>query len=196
MGSDFSALIKCPPLSGMEDPRIASIESCSTSAMRAIGQLWRESGFAVRNAEQGWVNNDGFPELVPRPDTLSLLLSYCTKEEFYLTFGLDVVGVYHVLRLHTFLTSAEWKLAMVDACRSLAELMNATDGLITRDESPVMFGFYAGHSYEACLKLGTGDCGEVATVDQLYERIDDRGTWDSHAYWRFLRDGNYCSVVI
>jgi hypothetical protein len=196
MGIDFSALLECPRFSGIDDRRIIDLERGSPKEVREVESLWRAYlYFSYDDAEGGWVTSEVFPEPIPRPSTLSLSVSYRTGEFFYLTFGTDAVAIYHPLRLREFLTDVQWTQAMVGACRALARVMNATDGLITRDESPVIRSFRDGASYAKALQAATGQWGEVPSCNALYEKIDDQGTWDSHGYWRFLRDGVFVDAT-
>jgi hypothetical protein len=189
MGIDFSALLKCAEFVDIDDERIAIIESGANAIFSEVGELWRASGFfSLEDLPAGWVTAEVNPHSIERPQSLTRAVGYRTRESFYLTFGKDCIAVYHPLRLYTFLTNGPWKVTMITACQRIARLVDATDGLITRDESPVIGAFHRGASYEAAIRQGVGEWGEVQSVAELYERHDP-GTWDSHGYWHFMRHG-------
>jgi hypothetical protein len=80
---------------------------------------------------------------------------------------------------------------MMDACREIAELFSASDGIVSRDESPVMLAFDDGAEFDDTLAKGTGVEGPVSSISELYQEVEYEGldTWDSHGFAWFLRNG-------
>jgi hypothetical protein len=173
----------------MTDKRILAIESTSPEEAQKIGELWRSYEFSpARLSCAGWITTAVEPKPHPKPSLPSLTTSFRTAEAFYLTFGRDAVAIYHPLRWYTFLTELAWQKAMVDACRAFGRLFVASDGIVTRDESPVIKAFFNGLTYKEALQQNERQEIAVGTLSDLYEMVDDEGTWDSHGYWRFLKE--------
>src|SRR5262249_7716185 len=91
-----------------------------------------------------------------------------TPEDFFLTFGPDAFEVWHLLRWRFFLTEPSLQQAMLDACRCLGRMFQASDCIITRDFSPVFEAFRQGKSWEASLGSAGPDEGERPALADLY----------------------------
>ena len=191
MGWSFAALMRCPVFTGMDDPRIESIEAGSPPAVRNIRRLMLSCGFAViEPSYEGWVTFENFPEPIARPWSLTLDAAFETHEDFFLTFGDDSVEIFHPLSWDTVLTDKKWERAMLEACRALAEVFEATEGIVTRNESPAIIAVGEIGLYDEALEHAQGEEGEREHLRELYEIIEDDGTWDSHGYWCFLKPGS------
>ncbi len=188
MGMDFSALLKYETPGDLSDDRVAAIESQSPTDVKAVAGLWLSKGLGEEPLNRaGWISSTEFPEPAQKPEAPTLDYAFRTGEAFYLTFGKDAVWVYHLLRWHTFLSDPDWQEQMTLACRAIARLLNATDGILTRDESPVILGFLAGMSFDQAVDQGSGEEGEVLSLSDMRDHVDDVCTWNSHGYWYFLR---------
>ena len=186
MAMDFCALLKS------QFPRLLSnvstlVEQGSPDGVRYVADHWKNAGFAeVSLVKPVWVPRYSVePGVVQAPSLPDLQLALRTKEEFYLTFGIDALSIYHPLRWHTFLVEQEWQLTMLDACNAFADLFDATEAILTNDESPVIETFYQGASFDDALAAGKYKNGEVGHLHELLEIVDSDGTWDSHGFYRF-----------
>ncbi len=190
MGSDFAAIFKCSAITDMDDLRLRAVETRPPDVVGKILAVFRSEGRSVAHlTRQEWRQlSDGFCDPVPRPASLTADISFHTADGFSLTFCPDGMDLYHFLRWFRFLTDANWQETMLNACRELARLVDASDAIITRDESPVRRAFFRGMPFEDALRQGQGPEGEVASVSDLYESIDNGRLWDSHGYWRLPLD--------
>jgi hypothetical protein len=190
MGMDFTALLKYRPFSRETERAVNFLESKSLEETADVVNQWHRSGYAeMQPAKRMWVDRMGSLDEVPRPKLPSLDAALFTPEAFYFTFGIDTLCVYHPLRWHSFLTEVEWQNCMLKACTAFAKFFGATEAIVTSDFSRVIAAFFKGLPFDQALQEGKGNEGEVSTLSDLYQKIDERGTWDSHGFWRFLKEG-------
>jgi hypothetical protein len=187
MGMDFSALLKYQWAGEKSMRVVASIEADSPAELKQVQPLWKQCEFSEQTLTKAtWVENLGSGVEIPRPDLPNLLASLSTPEDFFITFGVDAVRIYHVLRWRQFLVDSRWQEVMLQACHALCRLFGATEGIVTNDESPVIEAFFEGASFDDALAAGQGVYGEVSDVKDLYlEPTPD--LWDSTGYWKFLK---------
>jgi len=186
MGLDFVALLKCPPINEMDDPRIVSLEGGSPRAMQdAVAHFKTLRTDPIFYNREGWVVPVEFEDPVERPSALTRQFAYRTRESFELLFDRKTVYVRNWMRWLRFLKDKKSQSTMLEAIIDLGKLLQATDGIVTNDMSPVIVAFEQGRCFDEALKAGTAKDGEVSTLDDLYE-VDGEGTWDCHGYWRFL----------
>jgi hypothetical protein len=170
MGMNFVTLMK---YAGPDENVIRIVDALAEKSpddVRALAGLFRERGFP--DLGQGTCSQweDLFEEKPYdcRPSLPNMRISLGTPEDFFLTFGRDIVQVWHLLRWIYFLTDPILQPAMIDACRCLARLFAATDCIITSDYSPVVAAFVDGQDFDSVLLAGTGEDGERESVADLY----------------------------
>ena len=186
MGMDFVALLKCPDWTKVMHA-VRSLERASPPAAQEVAELSRSCGYAEPTVSRPvWVTADLDLTHVSRPTLPTLDVDLLTPEDFHLTFGADAVAVGHVLRWRVFMTEPEWQKAMLGACREFAQLLGATEGIVTSDHSPVVLGFLDGLCFDEALHRGQARDGEVSEWPELYDELDEH-TWDPRGYWRFLK---------
>jgi hypothetical protein len=185
---DFCALLKCEGVVTMDDPRLRSIEAGAPPETEDIEAYWRKCGFSAGFFEEpGWLET-GFRDPISRPERLSLDVAYRSKGGFDLFFSTDAVCLLSGLRWAYVLEPGEWRRIVLRVCYGFACVLRASEGVITRDESPIIQGFFRGMPFHQALELGRGLEGEVARIEDMYEDIPPY-TWDSHGYWRLFEGG-------
>ncbi len=214
MGLDFSALFRYPGFRKSQQA-ITELERASAPEFRSVLEQWRRSGFfsfGRKYSRNAWVDPESGRQ-VKRPKTPDVAVALRTTESFSISFGRGVIYLYHLLRWHTFLKDPRWRGVMLDACASLARLMDASDCILAHDCHAVMGAFRRNLTFEGCLASVPPDEGEVASIDDLYVEIEDHESdvvmkpngrlvrrdrsmplppgwlyptvWDSKGYWRF-----------
>src|SRR4051794_29119194 len=83
---------------------------------------------------------------------------------FYLTFGRGACCVYHSLRWSIFLTDPAWQPVMLRACNTIADLLDAPDGVLTSDFHPAHTAFFGGAGYDTSLRAAPPGEGEVGSI--------------------------------
>ena len=190
MGMDFIALLKCPDWIRVT-AAVDSLERQSPPAAQKVRELWRRRGYAETCWHKPtWTTLDLDVTPVPRPTLPNLEIGLATPEDFVLTFGADAVALYHILRWDVFLAEPEWQEAMLDASRAFADLLGATDGIITCDWCSADKRFLEGYSYDDALSHAQGEGADAASLSDLVDVEPDPDTWEYHGYWRFLDMGD------
>lgn len=188
MGKDFSALLKTQWAGEKSMKVVAALEADSPPELKQVQAFWKEYGFSEPMLSKAtWVQlfNESGAEIA-RPDLPNLRAGLHTPEDFFITFGIDAMCIYHLLRWRKFLIDSRWQKVMLQACDSLCRLFGANEGIVTNDESPVITAFFNGSSFDEALAVGQGKYGEVEDIKDLYvEPTPD--TWDSFGYWKFLK---------
>ena len=194
MGMNFVALVRYHRTREVVR-RINSLENQRQPISSEVQTLWKEQRFAPLNWDRAyWVSQKGSRQ-AKRPRAPSLDVALRTVDGFYLTFGQGACCFFHSLRWNIFLTQSAWQPVLLRACNTLADLLQAPDGAIMSDYHPSHTAFVRGAGYDACLQAAPSGEGEVAKIADLYRTVDAEGTWDSHGYWTFRRDGEAVSVT-
>jgi hypothetical protein len=186
MGMDFFALLKSEWMGERSLRVVDAIESDSPVELKQVRVLWKECDFADMDLSKAeWIEAYGSGAIISRPELPNLKASLHTPEDFFITFGQDSIGIYHILRWRSFLVDPRWQSTMLQACHVLSHMFSATEGIITNDESPVIAAFLNGATFDDALAAGQGEYGEVKNLNDLYFENED--IWNSTGYWRFLK---------
>ena len=189
MATYISAILRCDVVD-VNDPRIRQLEKVTSWGAREVARLRRADYADVVLGPRGWVRTDDvFPIPVSRPSVLTLDVALRTDGNFYFRFGHGAVQVVCSLRWLDFLKDRRWRKPVIAACLDYADVLGASDGVLSSDESLLARAFASGHSFDEILQEVKGKDSEVATIDEMLELLDDGATWDSHGYWYFLRHG-------
>lgn len=183
MGSHFFALLKCKSPTYSHDDRIIQLENEPPAYSNALIDRCRSSRSYLAE-RTNWISADDFSESIDRP--LEIGLEHCLRvcDGCHLLFSEDSIGIWHPLRWSNFVCDAEWQHPMLIACRGYSAYFFATDVIITRDGSPIVRAFQDRAIFDDAVAAGVGNEGEVSDIKDLYEIIDEHGTWDSHGFWR------------
>lgn len=191
MGMDFSALMR---YKGPTPELVGALDSLWTAPAEQIvrmAELWEQDGHAsLPWSSPAWVQLPDEPrsiELEQPPELPNLGVAFRTREGFYLTFGADVVEVYHLLRWYFFLTEPQWQKVMLDACACLGDLIGSTECVLMSDWHPAIKAFREGKNFASALASADPDQGEVPALADLYIDPGSDSGWDSKGYWRFHR---------
>ena len=189
MATYISAILRCDVVD-VNDPRIRQLENVTSWGAQEVARLRRDDYPDVVLGPRGWVRTDDvFPIPVSRPSVLTPDVALRTDEDFYFHFGHGAVQVVCSLRWGTFLQDRRWRRPVIAACLDYADVLGASDGVLSGDESSLGVAFEDGHSFDEILQEAKGKDNEVTTIDEMLEILDDGTAWDSHGYWYFLRYG-------
>ena len=201
MGMDFGALLKSPRLAEIREVAINRLVKSRPATFPAVREVFEGHNYHFHDHSPAWALR--YPPrdtvgvaYVERPVQISRDVSFCPGAGFFVTFGETTIAIGHTLRWRTFLTEQSFQRTAIDACHEIAEIFCASDGVFTRDESPVMLAFNEGAEFEDAILSGTGAEGEVPSIAELYEKVEFEGldTWDSHGFAWFLRNGEFLNV--
>jgi hypothetical protein len=201
MGTDFAGLLKTPRLAEFRDIAIDRLANSPPATFATVRDVFQEHKYLCHDRSPAWALR--YPPrdtvgvvYVERPAQITRDVCFCPGAGFFLTFGESTVAVGHTLRWRTFLTESLFQRAMIDACREIAEVFCASDGVLARDQSPVMLAFDDGAEFEEAIAKGTGAEGPVPSISELYQEVEYEGldTWDSHGFAWFVRNGDVLKV--
>lgn len=196
MGMDFNALLHHIHTREELNESIDRLEQAQLPEIQRLEDLFISRGFFRREGPypkwERFSDGKGEFEAILRPHKPSLdhwIIgslddTLCLPADFLITFGVDAIEIYSLLRWHQFLENAEMQQAVLSACTALAEILGASEGVIAYDESEVMLKFRKGGTYCECLAAGAG--GEVTRLEDFLITCEDVNSWDTHAYWRFF----------
>ena len=186
MGAYFFALLECEVPKDVNDRRVRELEcTCRGESQRLIAKCRQDGVCEVARVK--WISATDYSEEIARPTTIDSSHCLLTCEGFHVRFGSGAIGLWHPLRWPRFVRDIEWQQAMLAACRGRAAMVDASDVIVTRDGSPIVTAFYRGATYHEALTAGGEREAQVASISELYEIVDEHGTWESHGYWRMTR---------
>ena len=189
MGMNFNALLRYNRTRALL-LRVYALENQATPVSVEGAAIWTKQDWATLEFRQTkWVSRERNARQMKRPRGPSLKVALRTVDGFYLTFGQGVCSIDHVVRWLAFVTEPPWQHALLDACNLFADLLESPDGVIMSDWHPSSSAFFNGVGYDACLRSAPLGEGEVNEISDLYQVVDSEGTWTSHGYWCFRRDG-------
>ena len=189
MGIDFCALIKCPQISGMDDPRVVQLENDRPREVSEVGDMWRSQPSASVSYASGpvWTRCDEIAaDPLPRPKELDLSVCLSTPEQFTFLFGTGSVMVYHRLRFWKFVERSEWRAVMIRAASALVEHFRGTEAILTPDDSPILGAFQDGVPFDEAVAKGVGVDREVPSIEGFSVPKEEapEGSFGYHGYWR------------
>lgn len=182
MGSHYFAILKCEPPTDASEPQIARLEAASPLTSQALAKKCEEDGSRLAEHAQ-WVSSIDYSENIERPMRISRRHCLLMPDGCHLLFANGAIGIWHSLRCPTFVRDAEWQRALLVASRGYANHFGATKAVITRDGSPIVAAFERGANFDEAIAEGVGEEAEVERISDLYEIIDEHGTWKSRGFW-------------
>jgi hypothetical protein len=188
MGMDFAALVRYYRKPDVVR-EIARLENEPSPLCQEVLDLLEGTGYYEAPARSCWVSHGWSIRQMKRPTGPSLKVSLRTVDGFFLTFGQGVFAVTASVRWIYFLQNQRWQAALLRACDEIATRLKAPEGVVLSDFHPAYQSFSTGRKWHECFRALPPAEGEVATIADLYEVVRPDGTWDSHGYWRFRRDG-------
>lgn len=190
MGLTTSALLRFGGMSGMDDPRILALEREPLPEAKRLVLLWRPECECVG---LGWFDiireERPCPDPIPKPPRLDVTVAYDTCDFARIVFGADAIAVLYLFNTSQFTDDATLHVAILSSCVAYARLFEASEGVITGDDSPMFPAFFEGKSYDACLQeaINAGQ-REVSSPPEIHEIV----TWEDlsevimvRGYWRF-----------
>jgi hypothetical protein len=178
MGMDFTALIRCDPLTGPGERCIAALEGTGRpEPLQKVLQCWKDSGFFAFYDDwvtSIWVVRENQEIATPsRPQLPCLNAELRLPEGFFLTVASNTIVVHHLLRWHLFLTQTRWQTVMFDAMRWMCDEFAATDCVFAHDCHTVVSGVRDGLTYQEAIQFAEKKgFGEVQSFSELYVEVE------------------------
>lgn len=130
-------------------------------------------GFACPDANKdapAWREFPDWESLLARRPELPCLKAWLElPSDFLLMFGPDAIWVQHSVRWQIFVTDTGWQAVLLEAARHFANVFEASECIVTRDEHPAIQGFHDGASFSDAIRAASqlGE-GEVPRIEDLF----------------------------